>query len=337
MYEISYDGGRYGTEDGETVLDTLLRHDVAVPYSCRKGSCLTCLLRLVDGDVSPAAVKNLKPTMVERGLFLACRCEPSGEMTVAAAEDAAVFGRALVTAKEIVTPTVCRLRLLSATPLYYRAGQFVNLRRADGLVRSYSLASVPSLDEELEIHVKRMARGQMSNWVFDDLNIGDGLDLQGPYGSCFYIPQPKDQNLLMIGTGTGLAPLVGILRDALASGHTGRILLYHGSRMADGLYLIDEMKDLAAGHENFEYTPCISGDDAATGFRAGRADAIALADETDLSGWRVFLCGHPAMVNAIRKMAYMAGAALADIMADPFDFQELRIEPRDEPEPLDVW
>ena len=97
------------------------------------------------------------------------------------------------------------------------------------------------------------------------------------------------------------------------------------------------MRDLAARHENFEYIPCISGDDAATGFRAGRADAIALADETDLSGWRVFLCGHPAMVNAIRKLAYMAGAALADIMADPFDFQELRTAPRSEPEPLDVW
>ena len=100
---------------------------------------------------------------------------------------------------------------------------------------------------------------------------------------------------------------------------------------------VDEMRDLAAQYENFEYIPCISGDDAAAEFRVGRADANALSDEADLSGWRVFLCGHPAMVNATRKMAYLAGAAMADIMADPFDFQELRIQPRSEPEPLDVW
>ena len=301
-------------------------------------ACLpACLLRRVDGDVPAKAVKNLKPTLVERDLFLACQCQPSGPISVAPAEDAAVFGRVLVADKELLPPTVCRLRLHSATALYSRAGQFINIRRADGLVRSYSLASVPYLDGNLELPVKRMARGDMSNWVFDGLQVGEALDLQGPNGECFYTPERKNQDILMIGTGTGLAPLVGILRDLLESGHQRRAVLYHGSRTVDGLYLSDEMREEAARHDNFDYIPCVPGEDVGVGFRAGRAAAAALDDLPDLSGWRVFLCGHPGMVNATKKTTYLASAALSDILSDPFDFQELRTTPRIGPEPLDVW
>lgn len=334
---IIFQDTEYGVEEGETVLDALLRQNVDLPFSCRKGSCLTCVLRAIDGEISPAATKGLKPTLVEQGFFLPCLCEPKGLLTLASPDEAAIFGRAVVTDKKIVTPSVCRLRLQPATALYYRAGQFLNLRRYDGLARSYSLASVPHLDDGLELHVKRMPGGQMSNWIFDELDIGDGLDIQGPNGNCFYTPDRPEQSLMLIGTGTGLAPLVGIARDALHSGHSGPICLYHGSREADGLYLVDELSALAADHGNFHYVPCVSGNDVPAGIRSGRADVLALGDVTDLSAWRVFLCGHPAMVNATKKMAYLAGAAMADIMADPFDFQELRAKHREAPEELDVW
>ncbi len=324
---VRIDGADHEIQAGETVLDALLRQGVEIPYSCRSGVCFTCLMQATEGTVPPAAQEGLKPTQIELGFMLPCRGLPEDDLTLVRPDEAALYGRAEVTAVESLAPTVTRVRLRPATPLYYRAGQFINLRR-NGLVRSYSLASVPRLDDELEIHVKCLGGGQMSGWIRDGLKPGEGIDFQGPNGTCFYMPGRPDQPLLMIGTGTGLAPLLGVLRDALADGHRGPIHLYHGSNTADGLYLAAMLRDLVETHENVTYIPCVSGEPPKEGVRAGRADAAALADHGDISGWRVFLCGAPPMVHGVRKKVYLAGAAMADILADPFELKELRHTPR---------
>lgn len=338
MTGITYKGSAFACENGETVLDALLRHKADVSYSCRKGTCLTCLVKATDGDVPEDAQKNIRPSLAEQGYFLPCMCHPQGPLTIEIADDAALYGRATVTRIEKVTSDICRVWLRPSTPLYYRAGQFINLRREDGIVRPYSLASVPRLDRELEIHVKRMARGKMSTWIFDQVTPGDGLDLQGPNGDCYYVPGTPDQNLLLIGTGTGLAPLLGVVRDAIDAGHTGAIHLYHGSREAAGLYLSDDVRTLADTHGNFNFAPCVSGGKGGDSFRDGRADEAAFADHPDLSEWSVFVCGYPAMVNGARKTAFLAGATFTNIHADPFDFRDLRDQPRgDAKNRPDVW
>jgi NAD(P)H-flavin reductase len=213
-------------------------------------------------------------------------------------------------------------------PLYYHAGQFVNLRRADGLVRSYSLASVPRHDQHLEVHVKRLQNGRMSNWICDELQVDDALDLSGPHGECFYVPGNSDQAVLLIGTGTELAPLLGIVRDALGSGHQGPVHLYHGSHEHTGLYAMDLLQSLVEQYPHFHYTPCVSGPSGPTPMRAGRADDNAFADLPNLRGWRVFLCGNPLMVRSARKKAYLAGVDMAEIYVDPFEVADLRRKPR---------
>ena len=119
------------------------------------------------------------------------------------------------------------------------------------------------------------------------------------------------------------------MRDALDCGHRSNIRLYHGSRHADGLYLGENLRQLAARHGNFRYIPCLSGDEVPAGYRAGRADVTAFTDLPDLAGWRVFLSGYPPMVHAAMRTAFLRGADLADIYADPFELRELRREPRD--------
>ncbi len=123
---------------------------------------------------------------------------------------------------------------------------------------------------------------------------------------------------MLVGTGSGLAPLYGIIADALAQDHSGPIHLFHGSRDLNGLYFIDEMRELAAEFDNFHYTPCLSGEDIESEHVQGRAHDIALSSTESLSGWRVFLCGHPEMVNQTKKMAFMKGASMGDIYTDAF-------------------
>jgi NAD(P)H-flavin reductase/ferredoxin len=317
--------------EGQTVLDVLLDNGQDIPYSCKMGVCVTCVMQATEGDVSADAQAGLRASLVSQGHFLPCVCQPTADMHVVMADRQDLFSPAVVQDVEHLQPDICRIFLDTATPLYYRAGQFMNLRREDGLVRSYSLASVPSQDGRLEFHVKRLLRGEMSNWLVDDLKPGDHLDIQGPTGNCFYQPGNPDQNMLLVGNGTGLAPLIGIARDALASGHTGPIQLYHGSQTPGGLYLGDELRDLEKAHSNFHYIPCISRAEGheAEAIRKGRADDMAFADHPDLQDWRIFLCGYPPMVHSAHEKALSSGAQIADILTDPYELKDLRKLPRD--------
>jgi len=324
---ITFEGQEYECRSGETVLDALLRQGQNPPFSCRNGSCLVCLQRCVDGVPSPASQRALRPTLVRAGYFLPCKCKPTGDMVLSAPRVADLFSPAVVHGKELLAPDVCRLLIEPATSLYYHAGQFVNLRRADGLMRSYSLASLPSEDCYLEFHIKRMPGGAMSSWIFDELAIGDELELRGPSGRCYYVPGSQEQNLLLVGTGTGAAPLVGIVRDALHVGHRGKIVLVHGSRASSGCYLHSVFMALAQDHKQFTYVPCVSGADVPPGFVHGRAHHIALANKPDLRGWRVFAAGLPQMVSYVEAAALFAGVSPAEIHADPHDLRSVSEAP----------
>jgi ferredoxin-NADP reductase len=223
---------------------------------------------------------------------------------------------ATVESKVLLNRDILRLQLSVPKPLEYEAGQYIQLERADGLTRSYSLASLPS-EPLLELHVRRLPDGAMSRWLADEIQPGSTVTIAGPSGSMFYAPGMPQQPLLMVATGSGLAPLWGIVRTALLQGHTGPIRLYHGSWSTEGLYLREELKALSQQHSSFTYIPCA---DETTDpcVRRERADAAALSDVPNSAGWRVFLCGHPEMVNSLRRKIFLAGAAFRDILADPF-------------------
>lgn len=325
MPKLLLDGQAYDRDEGETVLDTLLRHDVEISYSCKRGTCFTCLLRAPGATIPAMAQRGLRRTVCAEGYFLACGFRPTeDELVILRPREAEVYGRAIVRDKQQASRTALRLFLEPATSLYYHPGQFINVRRADGLTRSYSLASVPRTDPLLELHVRRMSSGAMSGWIYDQLAVGDTVDIAGPFGECFYLEGDATRPMLLVGTGIGLAPLLGIARDALHAGHTGPVLLYVGSRKPEGLYLQDELRALSRRHPNFRYEPCVSGPDVPAGHHAGRADDVAFGLHPELEGWRVFLCGAAPMVHAARKRAYLAGARLSEIHAEAFDLRDLR-------------
>lgn len=295
-----------------------------MPYSCKSGVCHTCLLRRMDGSVPEVAQKGIRSTLRTLHYFMACRFEPDTDVEIALPDEASICGSVIVTDIECLALNIRKVRLQTPVPLYYHAGQYINLRRSDGLMRSYSLASTPQLDAHLEIHVRRLENGKMSNWIHDSLRLGDELEFMGPFGECFYQPDQPEQPLVLVGTGTGLAPLIGIIRDALHSDHRGELHVYHGSHDFEGLYLHRELKQLAEKHQNLTYTPCLSGESRSDECKTGKADEIAFSDFTNLKGVRLFLCGHPGMVCKAKKTAYLKGAPLEQIHADPFELTDLR-------------
>ena len=319
---------------GETVLDCLLRNDIKVDFSCKSGNCQSCLLKSLQGDIDQIAQKGLKPTLAAQGFFMACQQNASviGEAATIATEQ--LYSHARLVNKQLLSQDICQLILEPVCSLFYHAGQFINLKNPQGIVRSYSIASNPADDALIELHVQRKSLGVMSDWIFNQFNIGDGIDFQGPIGDCFYSTTNNLCPIVLIGTSTGAAPLIGIIRDALGSGHSGEIIFYHGAKSVDGLYLHQKLIEMEEKYSNFSYQPSISSEEniditsMGKNIRKGRCNEIALTEILPTKETLVFLCGNPEMVKATRKKAFLAGFASKNIFIDPFEYQELRKESR---------
>jgi ferredoxin-NADP reductase len=269
-----------------------------------------------DGTLSNAATLPLKPSQREAGYFLSCQCQVVDTLTVRQ-EDR--WGAVAVLDQRQLSDRVTRLDLECA-PFDFRPGQFVNLQHPNGAVRSYSIASLPS-DDHLELHVSLVDGGQMSPWLCSRVDVTDILRVQGPAGDCFYTVGSPEQTILMVCTGTGLAPLWGVLRDAVDRGHTGDIHLLHGGRTAANLYMVDVLRDYAHKHENVHYHPCVKDDPAfaaTTEVETGTLESVLASLFSSTVGMRAFLCGNPDMVASVRKQIFLAGADYRDISADPF-------------------
>jgi len=318
MTKLTLGEQSYTCQTDETVLDTLLREEVDIAYACKQGTCHSCLVRSVDEAPPEAAQKGLKETQKRQKYFFACLCRPEQDMNIRLPDQSEIYTQATVVVNGMLNRNTLLLKLECPDIQEYFAGQFVNLQRDDGLTRSYSIANIPQQDGILELHIRRLPGGKFSEWLHDVIKVGDTIAISEPQGHCFYVSERAEQGLLLVGTGTGLAPLAGILEDALKQGHTGAIRLFHGASVVEDLYRVEELRACAKQYANFSYFPCVSGEHVPEGYTAGRADQVALAHMSDWKGWRVFLCGHPGMVTSMKTDVFLKGVAMGDIYTDAF-------------------
>jgi ferredoxin-NADP reductase/ferredoxin len=312
---LDLDGKQFDLQADETVLDALLRQGVGVPNSCKAGACQCCMMRAVEGEIPAVAQVGLKPSLKEQGYFLSCSCRPTTDLKLESAGEGLHFQTRIITLEDLGA-NVMRVRLAIPDGFSYRSGQFLTLFSPDGIARSYSLASLPD-DDSLELHIRKIPGGRMSTWIFDHAAPGDVVTIAGPAGDCFYTSDAREQPMLLVGTGTGLAPLFGIIRDALSRGHQGRIVLYHGAVDLSGLYHKSLLNNFAGEFDNFEYHPCVMRDGDGT-VATGEIDKIILAAHPNLKGWRGFLCGNPDLVKMLKKKFFLAGMTMKDITTDAF-------------------
>ncbi len=328
----------YQPTSNESVLECLLRHDVNIDYSCKTGNCQSCMLKSTQGEIDKAAQKGLKSTAIEQGFFLACQQKSETIQSAELIDQELIFSHARLVDKKLFSDDICQLIIEPVSPLYYHAGQFINLKNPQGIVRSYSIASIPSKQQFIELHIQKKSDGMMTNWLFNEFTIGDNIDFQGPIGECFYTSENKNNPMILIGTGTGAAPLIGIVRDAIKSGHQGSIVFYHGARNFSGLYLHHILSNLDKEHANFTYRACLSRDydsvsnleenDSPTKIELGRCNEIAMKEIQPTAETTLYLCGNPDMVNKTRKKAFLAGIASKNIYIDAFEYKDLRQKDR---------
>ena len=265
-------------------------------------------------DPPPGAQVGLKSTLASQGYFLACQARPDEDLRLLDVTPLAPLTTRLL-AHDMIGEGICRLRLTPEAPFSYCPGQFVQVRHPEGALRSYSLAS--SLSEDfLELHVRRIEGGLVSRWLHEGVKPCDTIEIRGPSGACFYVPGSEEQPLLLAGSGTGMAPLWGIVRDAVERGHRGPIHVVQGALRADRLYLMDELDQLAARIPGVSVHACVLAEGG--GFPVEPVDRFAANLAAGLENPRAFLCGDPGLVRQMQRSLFLQGVASANILADPF-------------------
>lgn len=310
------------------MLDCLLRHDQKVPHACKSGVCQACLVKAVDKDATAQAQKSLKPTLQAQGYALACQWVPEKDVRVSlpALDECAVAVR--ISRIEPLNHRIVRLLLTvnGDGPLFpYYPGQYLNITNAAGISRSYSIANHYAVDQYIELHIQHMPMGAFTGWLFTQAKVGDILHVRGPAGDCFYSnPTQESFPMVLAGTGTGLAPLYGIVHEALREGHQGPIHLFHGGVTSRDLYCVEALRTLESRHPQFHYhASCLKVPEHQSEndpLEVGSLDDVILRhlDAGSIAQTRVYLCGAPELVQVLRKKIFLKGAKSSHIYCDPF-------------------
>ncbi len=313
--------------EDQTILDACLRNGVWLPHSCTHGTCATCKAEVLEGDVDHGASSSFALMDFEReeGKVLPCCAMPRSDVTIEADidvdESIEVFPvedytGTVVELAEIANETV-RLVIELDRPMGFNAGQYLKFTvpARDGhpaVDRTWSIASPPTENSRLEFHIRRVPGGRGTDgWVFGGLAVGDEVSASGPYGR-FVLKVGDDRDAILVGGGTGLAPLKAMVRHALENdAYEGHLSLYSGGRTREWLYDVAYFQDLAQRYPSrFTFRPCLSEETAEEVASAGEdpsaygfgmvTDVIA-AEHPSLSGWAGYLCGPPPMVEAALK------------------------------------
>ena len=308
-------GREFDADGDESILDAALREAVVMPYGCKDGICGTCKALVLEGEVEqgPHAPAALDAAERAAGYALMC-CASARSALVVEARLVAGLGdipvRKLpcrINAIDRAAPDVAilRLQLPAGQSLRYRAGQYIELILRDGTRRSYSMAGRPGQGDTLELHVRHLPGGRFTDALFGvsspPIQVRDILRLEGPMGT-FFLREDDDAPIVLLASGTGFAPIKAIIEQVLGQDLPRPMTLYWGGRRPADLYMNELAAGWAATVPGFRYVPVVSDPQPEDGWlgRTGFVHRAVMADLPDLSGYRVYACGAPMMVDAAR-------------------------------------
>lgn len=307
---------------GETLLAAAQRAGVAIPFSCRVGGCGTCRCRLLEGTVHERSESAylLSDEELGSGVILACQSEPRGDVRIALAQPADAAPRIVggrVVAQERLAPRIVRLSVQLDQGLPWSAGQHARLSLAarPGVARTYSFAHPPRADATATFIVARVDGGALSGAVHDSDLVGQPVRIEGPFGD--FGLREGAAHWLFVAAGSGLAPILALLHEALARGIARPATLLFGARTAADLYLREELEALAARWPGgLHIVPVLSRADADWDGARGHVTAqLTGALRPDSEAW---LCGPPAMVDDAAQALQTLGMPASRVHADRF-------------------
>ena len=306
---------------GVNLLDALREHDVPVSYSCLAGRCGTCRCKIVEGNVLDSGREVQRPLGAQDEYVLACQTFLTESCTIEIPEPDEVvvhtarIVKATVIGLEDQTHDIKRIRLRPAKPLDFSPGQYAQLQFTPDHIRPYSMAGLCA-DGELEFHVRLVADGRVTGYIAKDLKVGDAVRVSGPLGSA-YLRRKHEGPMLCVAGGTGLAPILSIIRGVIAEGMQNPIHLYFGVRSERDIYGLEWLEALKLEHPQLKVHVVVTSG-RASACRTGLVTEAIAQDWSSLDGFRAYLCGAPPMVEATTLLVKQMGVLPEQIYADAF-------------------
>ena len=309
-------------EPGANLLEALRSAQVPMSYSCKAGRCGTCRCKVVAGEVMDSGRVQQHPLDNGGPYVLACQTFVTQPCTIEIPEPDEVMVhpariiKATVLAVESLTHDIRRVVLKPAKPIEFSPGQYAQLQFAADYIRPYSMAGIAG-DDTLEFHVRVVPEGRVSGYVDTQLKPGDSVRVSGPLGTA-YLRRKHEGPVLCVAGGTGLAPILSILRGALSWRMANPFHLYFGVRSPRDVYGLDWLLDLQKRHPDFHLNVVVTSGGDPREQRCGLVTDAIEADLPHLEGWRAYLCGSPPMVEAATRLARLKGIPPEHIHADAF-------------------
>jgi CDP-4-dehydro-6-deoxyglucose reductase len=197
---------------------------------------------------------------------------------------------------------VLQLQLPANDNFRYRPGQYVEFMLRDGARRSYSMANAPQAGNSLELHIRHMPGGKFTDHVFGAMKEKEILRIEGPFGS-FFLRENSQKPLIFLASGTGFAPIKALIEYMQQIATARPVTLYWGGRRPSDLYMDAWVREQAATQPLLTYVPVVSNaieKDHWAG-RTGFVHQAVLQDHPDLSGYQVYACGAPVVIDSARR------------------------------------
>ena len=322
----------FSVEAGERVLEAALRQGFGLPYGCRNGACGSCKGKILEGKVNYGVYQESALGEAEKlaGMALFCQAMPQTDLVIEAREINAVkdihIRKLPCRVQKMERPAddvmVLYLKLPANERLQFLAGQYIDVLMKEGKRRSFSMANPPHDDECLQLHVRNIVGGAFTDYVFNKMKERDILRFEGPLGT-FFLREDSDKPIIFVASGTGFAPIKGIIEHAFYKESQRKMVLYWGARKFADLYMLQLPQQWQREHDNFSFIPVLSEappEDRWEG-RSGLVHQAVIDDFADLSSFQVYACGAPVMVEAARSdFTAMRKLSLEEFYSDAFTY-----------------
>lgn len=325
-------------EEGESVLKAILRQGKYVKYGCKHGGCSTCRAEVIEGEYSLNDNTSFSLSEKDRdaGIVLLCSTFADSDLTIDVSvtmDDLDEVGFNAGQDMYEVTGTVDRREMLShdivwlglkledGVELPFIAGQYVELKipATEEQWRSFSMANSPGEKNRVDLIIKLIPGGAFGTALKHGLDLGDRIDLRGPFGS--FAVRWSHRPMIMIAGGSGMAPILAILKYLVSIQNKRDVLFLYGARTRRDLILTEDLEKLAAEHGWFTYVPALSEHDASDTTWGGELGLVTEAlgrRVTSTQGYEAYMCGPPPMIDAAIGMLETGGCKPKHIYFDRF-------------------
>lgn len=321
----------YVVKGGSSLLSTLIEEKVFIPSACGgKGTCGYCKVKVKEGGgpVLATEMTHLTKEDLENNVRLSCQCKVKQDVKIEIPEDLFNVREYYAVVESITDLTdvikMLRFKLPEDAEMNFKPGQYVQLKAPiyegndEEVYRAYSIASSPSMKGYIDLVIGYVPQGIATTYVHRHLKVGDEVSLNGPYGDFYY--HDNDREMIMVATGTGVAPILSILNYMKEHDIKRKARFYFGAKTTKDLFMLDYFKELEETLYDFKFIPTlsrVSDDDDWDGER-GRVNKAIDKLLQDGENKEAYLCGNAAMIESVVKSLTAKGVPEELIYYDKF-------------------